>query len=74
LTKIKMWMQLTIFNSHGNFQFSICNNVDVIRRKPILYCHNYNVEGGLEMGDNSIASNSFTVWNFFENNLKIKFS
>jgi hypothetical protein len=71
LTKIKMWMQLDIFNSHRNFQFSICKNVDVIRRKPILYCHIYNLEGGLEMGHNSFASNSFTFWNFSKTILKL---
>ncbi len=71
LTKIKLWMHLNIYNAHTNFQFSICNNVDVIRRKPILYCHIYNIEGGLEMGDNSFALNSFTVWNFSTTILKL---
>jgi hypothetical protein len=60
-------MQLNIFNAHTNFLFSICNNVDCGRdkKKTKFDCHIYNIECGLEMGDNSFASDSyFTVWNF----------
>jgi hypothetical protein len=44
--------------------------VDVIRRKLNVIAI-YNIEGGLEMGDNSFASNSFTVWNFSKTTFKL---
>ena len=34
--KIKLYMQLNIFNAQTNFQASNYKNVDVTRRKPIL--------------------------------------
>jgi hypothetical protein len=63
LTKIWLWMQLHLLNTHTKFQVSICKLW--IRPSKNQFClPDLQKTGGLEMGEDLFDRNSFTVWNF----------
>ncbi len=54
-------MQINIFYAHTYFQFSICKNVDVASKKNNFNCQIFTNADWTKLGENSFASNSFTV-------------
>ncbi len=64
LTKICTCMQINILNAQTNFHVSNCKSVDAASRKDDFDCQIYKMQGGLEMEEISIASNSVLDGNF----------
>jgi hypothetical protein len=59
-------MQLNIFNAHTNCHVSICKNVGVASKKPILIGRFLLNADWTKLEENYFASYSFTVWNFLK--------
>jgi hypothetical protein len=53
-------MQSHLLNTHTKFEVSIRKTLNATSKKINLDCQIYKIQSGLEMGQNSFSSNSFT--------------